>query len=287
MKVCGFSFVRNAIKYGFPVIESIKSILPVCDHFIILVGPSDDGTLELIKSIDSDKIQIIESVWDESLKKGGKVLAAETNKAFDCISQEFDWCFYLQADEVVHEKYLPVIQDAMKQWKNDPQIDGLLFKYLHFWGTYDYVATCRRWYRREIRIIKNNKNIRSYRDAQGFRLYDQKLNVKLIDAHIYHYGYVKNPNVMYQKLNDFQKYKRGDNYKSRNADGTYNYSEFESFVIFQDTHPKVMENRINELNWHIALDNKFRKVKLKNAILNFIERKTGYRLFEYKNYKII
>ena len=49
----------------------------------------------------------------------------------------------------------------------------------------------------------------------------------------------------------------------------------------------VMENRIKDLNWHITLDDKQRKIKVKNAILNFIEKKTGYRLFEYKNYKMI
>jgi hypothetical protein len=287
MKVCGFSFVRNAIKYRFPVVESITSILPVCDHFIILVGPSDDGTIDLIKSINSNKIQIIESVWDESLKKGGEVLASETNKAFDLISQEFDWCFYLQADEVVHEKYLPVIQKAMQKWEGDSQVEGLLFKYLHFWGSYDYVANSRRWYRREIRVIKNNKSIRSYRDAQGFRQDDQKLHVKLIDACIYHYGYVKNPKIMYQKLNDFQKYKRGDNYKSRNQSGVYDYSEIESVVRFLDSHPAVMEDTIKKLNWDIKLDTSQKKSNLKNTILNFIEKKTGYRLFEYKNYKIV
>ena len=287
MKVCGFSFVRNAIKYGFPVVESIQSILPLCDHFAISVGHSDDDTLELIKSINSNKLQIVDSVWDESKRSGGEVLALETNKTFDVIGSNFDWCFYIQADEVVPEKYHTIIRQAMEKYKDNPEIDGLLFKYLHFWGNYSYIGDSRRWYRREIRIIKNNKNIRSYRDAQGFRKNNQKLNVKLIDAYIYHYGYVKSPALMYQKLNDFQKYKRGDHYQEKNDEGTYNYADIESVAVFNGVHPLVMENRIKKLNWDIDLNAKKQKSSLKNRILHFIEKKTGYRLFEYKNYKII
>lgn len=200
MRTCGFTFVRNAIKYDYPVLESIKSILPVCDEFVVAVGNSDDNTLELIRSIDSPKIRIIETVWDDSLRKGGQVLAVETNKAFDAIGEDFDWCFYIQADEVVHEKYLQTIREAMEKYSNDPKVEGLLFKYLHFYGNYQYVGNTRQWYRNEIRIIRNNKQIRSYRDAQGFRKNDEKLWVKPIDAYIYHYGWVKNPYKQNEKL---------------------------------------------------------------------------------------
>ena len=116
MKVCGFTIVRNAIKYGYPVVESIKSILPLCDQMVVAVGKSDDDTLALIKSIDSEKIVIIETVWDDTIKEGGRVLAVETNKAMDAITDDFDWCFYIQADEVVHEKFHPaIIQSEMEQ----------------------------------------------------------------------------------------------------------------------------------------------------------------------------
>ena len=110
MKISGFTFVRNAIKYDYPVVESIISILPIVDEFVVSVGNSDDGTLELIQSINSPKIKIVHSVWDDSLRKGGTILAVETDKAFQHVSADSDWAFYLQADEVVHEKYLDIIQ---------------------------------------------------------------------------------------------------------------------------------------------------------------------------------
>jgi len=169
MKVCGFTIIRNAVKYDYPVVEAITSILPVCDKFIVLVGNSDDNTLELIQSIDSEKIIIQHSTWDDSLREGGRVLAIETDKAKAFIPSDYNWAFYIQSDEVIHEKYHNAILQSMEKWKNDHNVDGLLFKYLHFYGSYDYVGTSRRWYRHEIRIIKNDPLIQSYRDAQGFR----------------------------------------------------------------------------------------------------------------------
>ena len=169
MKVCGFSFVKNAIKYDYPIVEAIASILPICDQVVVAVGVSEDATLELIQNIKSDKIKIIETTWDESLREGGAVLAAETDKAFAAIGEEFDWCFYIQGDEVVHEKYYKEIKSQMQFYLKNENVKGLLFKYLHFYGSYDFVGDSRKWYRREVRIIRNDKNIHSWKDAQGFR----------------------------------------------------------------------------------------------------------------------
>lgn len=107
MKIAGFTFVRNAIKFDYPIIEAITSILPICDEVVVAVGNSEDDTLGLIKSINSPKIKIIETIWDDSLREGGRVLAVETDKALAAVSPDVDWCFYIQGDEVVHEQYLP------------------------------------------------------------------------------------------------------------------------------------------------------------------------------------
>ena len=133
MKISGFTFIRNALKYDYPIVEAITSILPICDEFIVAVGKSEDETLQLIKNINSSKIKIVETVWDDNLREGGHLLAAETNKAFKQISKDSDWAFYIQGDEVIHEKYLPVIQQALKDYKEDTRIEGLLFNYLHFY----------------------------------------------------------------------------------------------------------------------------------------------------------
>ena len=191
MKVAGFTFIRNAVKNDYPIVEAIRSILPICDEFVIAVGQSEDETLSLIQKIDSPKIKIIETVWDDSLREGGKTFAIETNKAYHAISDDTDWAFYIQGDECVHEQYLPIIKQAMIDYLNQENVEGLLFKYKHFYGSYDYYASSRRWYRNEIRVLKFNKTVSSYRDAQGFRKNGRKIKVKPIDAYIYHYGWVK------------------------------------------------------------------------------------------------
>jgi len=161
MKISGFTFVKNAIKYGYPVVESIKSILPIVDEMVVCLGDSEDETDKLVSSIQSDKIKIIPSVWDKDLREGGRVLAVETNKALDATAADADWLFYIQADEAVHEKYHDTIIDAMRKYKDDNRVDGLLFHYLHFYGSYRFIGDGRRWYSREIRVIKNNKSIKN------------------------------------------------------------------------------------------------------------------------------
>jgi glycosyltransferase involved in cell wall biosynthesis len=291
VKVSGFTFVRNAIQLDYPVIEAITSILPLCDEFIVAVGKSDDGTLELIQSIPSDKIRIIETVWDDTLREGGKVLAVETNKAFHAVSKDCDWAFYIQADEIIHEKFLPVIHQTMLKFRDAPEVEGLLLKYLHFYGSYDYIGDSRKWYRHEIRIIRNNKEqITSYKDAQGFRKYDNsKLRVKRVDAFVYHYGWVKHPVHQQKKQQTFHKYWHDNDWMEKNIPKTveFDYSDIDSLRRFTGDHPSVMQQRIAQSNWVFEHDITRKNYGLKKRVLMGIEKYTGWRVGEYKNYKVI
>lgn len=289
MKVCGFTIIRNAIKFDYPVIESITSILPICDQFIVAVGNSDDETLQLIQYINSPKIKIIETVWDDSLREGGKVLADETNKAFDAISSDFDWCFYIQSDEVVHEQDHQTIVDAMKNELNNTKIDGLLFNYKHFYGSYDFIGVSRNWYRKEIRIIKNDKKIQSYKDAQGFRKNNEKLTVKQINATIYHYGWVKHPKFQQAKQESFNKMWHDDTWMKKNIENVdeFDYSSIDILTKFDGTHPTVMQNRVEKMNWKFSFDPTQIKLTLKLKLTHFVEKITGKRIGEYKNYILV
>lgn len=290
MKVSGFTFIRNAIKYDYPIVEAIRSILPLCDEVIVAVGKSEDDTLALIKSIDSKKIKIIHTIWNDDLREGGKVLAEETDKAFQNISKDADWGFYIQGDEVVHEQYLKTINDAMVRYKNESKVDGLLFKYLHFYGAYDFVGDAYKWYRNEVRIVKNNQSIFSWRDAQGFRKgNNQKLNVKPIDAYIYHYGWVKPPTAQQQKQETFHKLWHEDAWLEKNVSKTegFDYSTIDSLQKFEGSHPKVMQERIAQQNWTFDYDFCQNRLKGKDRLKRFVEKWTGWRIGEYKNYVII
>ena len=290
MKVSGFTFVRNAIKYDYPIVEAIQSILPLCDEVIVAVGNSEDGTMDLIRNILSPKIKIIETIWDDSMREGGRVLAVETDKAFQAVSSDADWVFYIQGDEVMHERYLETVRKAMQQYKDDSDVEGLLFNYLHFYGSYDYVGESYRWYRREIRVVRKRKDIFSYRDAQGFRKKpNEKLQVKLIDAFIYHYGYVREPKAMQGKQRSFNKYWHDDQWVEKHVAPAeeFDYSNIDALSAFTGTHPDVMRKRIETMNWKFEYDLTRKHFKLKDRMKRFVEKLTGWRPSEYRNYKII
>jgi len=289
MKISGYTIIKNAVKNDYPIKEAVLSILPVVDEMIVSIGDSEDETEALIRSIHSDKIKIVHSVWDPTIKTGGSILAVETNKAFEHISADSDWAFYIQGDEVVHEKYHSTIRAAAEKYKNDKKVEGLLFDYLHFYGTYDYVGDSRRWYHKEVRIIRNDKNISSYKDAQGFRKEGKKILVKQIDACIYHYGWVKSPQQMLQKQkNTVQFWSEQQEWNSSiQSQQVFDFSDFDSLEKFKGTHPAVMQQRVAEKNWKVELDVSQKKFSFKNKLLYWFEKKTGIRLFDFRNYRII
>ena len=289
MRISGFTIIKNAVLNDYPIVEAVKSILPVVDEMIILVGDCSDETIALMEAINDPKIKIHHSVWDSSLRSGGTVLAVETDKAFKLISPQSDWAFYIQGDEVIHEKYHPAIREACEKYATDQRVDGLLFRYLHFFGTYDYVGDSRKWYSHEVRIIRNDPTISAYKDAQGFRRNGEKLKVKPIDAYVYHYGWVKDPVQMMKKQKDVSKFWNKDEALTAflASPDFFDFNQFDSLEKFKDTHPQVMQQRIERLNWKIELDTTRKKFTLKEKMLYYFEKATGIRLFDFRNYRIL
>ena len=291
MKVTGFTFIRNAIINDYPVSEAILSVLPLCDQFIVALGNSSDETSALILNLDPQKIKIVHTVWDDSLRAGGQVFALETNKAIAEISKDTDWMIYIQGDEVLHEKYHDIIKEEMATTLHDEQVEALLLKYKHFYGSYDYFAESRRWYRREIRILKNLPGIHSYKDAQGFRIDGRKLQVKLIDAYIYHYGWVKSPAALQGKVRNFNQFYQTADWVEENfpVQQSFDLRNADRLVKFTGTHPAVIMPRIAATNWKFEEDitKLTPKMNFKRRVLHKFEELTGHRLFEYRNYKIV
>lgn len=291
MKVAGFTFIRNAVKYDFPVVEAITSVLPLCDLFVVALGRSEDQTEELLRGISGDKIRIIPSEWDETLTHGGEVYACETNKAFDAIPVEFDWCFYIQGDEVLHENDLPKVKAAMERWADDREVEGLLFDYLHFYGNFDHVGDSRHWYRREVRVIRNDKSIRSYRDAQGFRREGRKIKAVPADAAIYHYGWVRHPLYMQRKVDAVSRFYSGisaEEAERKAIDQEFDYGgHYDALARFKGSHPRVMEERIKRLNWEAGVDITKKRMNLRYLMLYYFEKLTGIRPFEFRNYTLL
>lgn len=290
MKVAGFTIIRNGEKFDYPFIESIQSVLPLCDEMIVSVGNSDDNTLEMVKKIDSPKIRIIQTVWDEKLREGGRVLAVETDKAKAALPQDTDWAIYIQGDEVLHEKDYPAIRKAMHDNLDNKRVEGLLFDHLNFYGSFDFVADSRKWTYKQIRVIRNDPAIKSFRDAISFMKNGKRLKVKKIDATVYHYGWVRKPDAMQDKLEAFNKMWHDDQWMEQNFDKVdeFDYSQIDSLSRFTGTHPKVMQERIRRMNWEFSFDpTKGIKLSLRLRFLNWLEKKHGIEIGKFRTYKVI
>jgi hypothetical protein len=276
MKVSGFTVIRNGILMGYPVLQSIRSLLPLVDEFVVGVGQSDDATKDMILSIGDPKIRIFDSFWDPAKTRGGLVLSEKTNEALALC--KYDWCFYLQADEVVHEMDLPVIWRAMETNLKDERVQGLLFQYLHFYGSYSTLATSRRWYRNEVRIVRRSAGLVSHNDAQGFRTKEgEKPWVKPSGGRIFHYGWVKPPAQMGEKTKLLSRWWHG-NKRDR------------EFRTFKGSHPAVMRDLVASQTWSFdhrrtLADWHFKDLRL--AASDALEGAFHFRLGAYKPYRLV
>ena len=252
MRISGFTICRNPVKLEYPLLEVIQSALPIVDEFVVNVGPSDDGTIELLEKIGSSKVRLVHSAWDESIKKDGLLFSRETNAALTHCTG--DWAFYLQADEVIHENDYERILRSMRDQYHNSHILGFVFKYLHFYG--DYWSTNPWGFHRAVRIIRNNGEVESCGDAVGFCLKTDsgylmsahKDRVCHTGATIFHYSYVKSGLAMQEKTRKLETLFHGGKPRpemvSQLKKATYEFSDYSVMKDFRKTHPAVMHKRI-------------------------------------------
>lgn len=301
MTISGFTMVKNADKFYFPIVESISSILPIVDEFVIALGDNDEGdkTEEMIRSINSPKIKIIRRVWDKKAMVDGRIYADETNFALQHCTG--DWCFYLQADECIHEDDHKEIVTTCKKFNKDSTVDALLFNYLHFWADYDHYLPYHGWYRNEIRLFKNNRNILSIKDAQSFRKKTNsdeliKLNVIATKVRVFHYGWVRPPYIMNSKKEeqDVVHYQT----KNQKNDQDYNYGALGKIPVYKGTHPEIMKQMIAKHSWKDQLNytkqttlnrKKFKHERIKYRLISWLENNlnNGKTILGYSNWNIL
>jgi glycosyltransferase involved in cell wall biosynthesis len=284
--ISGFTFIRNGVELGFPFEASIRSLLPLVDEFVVVVGKSNDDTLARIHAIGSPKIRVIETIWNERMADRGFVYAQQKMIAqYACTG---DWAFYLEGDEVVHEAELANIRASVDKHHDNPAVEAFVFDYFHFYGTPDFVANSPAWYRRECRLIRNT--IRSYApDGQYWLITsDHKKGrnpqAALANAHIYHYGWVRSNEAMQKKLDQVSKFWSHGARKVR-------YSQFDAQALqsFTGTHPELVKPWLEssaEKRFTIDPDYKLTKREKRHRWLMKLEKSFGLD-FSRKHFKLV
>lgn len=306
MKISGFTFVRNAENFYYPIKESIESILPICDEFVVALATSTDKTEEIVQSIGSDKVKVIHSQWKVDEYPKNTEFARQTNIAKEACTG--DWLFYLQGDECIHENDLDKIVTGCQKEIDNKEVEGFLFNYKHFWGDYQHFNNSHAWYAREMRIVRNLPDIYSWRDAQSFRKFERfthsfadyrkkkdsrKLRVKPVNATVFHYGYVRPPHLMSVKRKSSSISFHG--LDARKDPTVFDYGPLHKLPVYTGTHPRVMHNRIAQWDWADKLqysgkrrtDRPIHKhEKLRYKLVSWVENRLlgGHQIAGFKNY---
>ena len=285
MKVSAFTFIKNGQILGYPFVQSIKSILPIVDEFVINVGRSEDDTLVLIQSINSPKIRIIQSIWNNNMHDRGYVYGQQKMIAqFNCTG---DWAFYIEGDEVYHEDDLDKIRASMQTHIDNPEVEALVFDFYHFYGNSNSYLDSPGWYRSEARIIKNS--VRSYApDGLFWLVLDSNKNgrypkAKHTGACCYHYGWVRSEEQMNLKSQKVQQYWGGEPTK-------IDYSQMDQQIIkaFSNSHPKVVQDWLPKDKGIYQADPTYQpsKKQKKHRLMLKLEKLFGLELSK-KHYKLI
>ena len=282
----GFTIVRNAVRLDFPILPAIRSILDVCDEVVVNVGKSDDGTRDLVASLADPRIRILDAEWDMSQRN--RVLAAETQRAMAACRGA--WGIYIQADEVLHEDGARILKEKVAEWDGDGRVEGLLVQYLHFYGAFDLVATNRRWYRREVRCVRLGRDIRSHRDAQGFRVGPElrRIRARRTEAVMFHYGWARPGRAIDEK-------RRADLalYPWRRAGGDEQSGPLDWIPLlrrYTGPHPAAAAAWMAERSrdpGRVIGPRRLRLGDIRFYVSDAIERVTGARVFEFRNYEVV
>lgn len=282
MLVSGLTFIRNGVRLGYPFVEAIKSALPLCDEFIVVVGESDDGTRAAVEAIDDQRIKIIDSVWPDNIQPAYAVLAQQTNLGL--MHCRGDWVVYVQGNEVFHERDLPHLKTLMQTSLSDDSIEGLVVERRTFYGDYKH---CFRVYpdlfKYVTRIFKNGIGVYSVGDAMTFARFKNYgrsgRDLKCIDSGVeqFRYGCVLTAEAARAKRKEAAHFAQLSN--DFELENYYQDKPRQFFSRYDGSHPAVMASKIaSHEHWLDAEGQQWRRK------LTFSERK---RLAESAIYRLI
>jgi hypothetical protein len=216
------------------------------------------------------------------------MLATETARAMAAC--QYPWGLYIQADEVLSDGGALALREQLTRFDGDARVEGITVDYLHFYGGFDSVAVNRRWYRREVRAVRLDPalQIHSFRDAQGFRVgpAHRRIRATASSVTMHHYGWARPAWALAAK-------RAADNeiyhWRGKMDQARPLLPWFPGIRRFEGSHPQGTEPWLAarrteaQLITPARLDWEHFRLLLSNAV----ERLTGWRPFEYRNYTLV
>lgn len=242
-RVSGFSIVRGARELDYPVLESLRSLLPLVEEIVVVAHGGDGETLGMLDSFGDQRLRVVTVDWDEGPRGGGRTLAWLTSIAL--ARCRHPWALYLQADEVLHEDDYDRIRHAVERYDGARAVDALSFRFLHFEGSYGYVNPLR--YRRQCRLVRNDGRLESVLDAAGFgRVDGRRLGTRRSGARIFHYGWARRPDALKAKTLALARLYHDETSVVRRWGGVpaARVGSAELAFRWSGRHPAVMQSRI-------------------------------------------
>jgi hypothetical protein len=78
MTVSGFTIIRNGVRFNYYFVQSILSIIPICDEFIINYGESEDDTLDKLYELK----KAVSGKNKDNKKHGGMILLGKEERYY-------------------------------------------------------------------------------------------------------------------------------------------------------------------------------------------------------------
>ena len=128
----GYSTTYNCVDQNYPFVESITSLLDVCDEVVVVDGGSTDGTWDVLSAMSNDnpklKIKQIERDWNHprhSVFDGMQKAAAR-----DLCTGDF--CWQQDVDEIIHQNDYQKIRNLLTS--TPKSVNLICLPVTEFWG---------------------------------------------------------------------------------------------------------------------------------------------------------
>lgn len=234
------------------IVQSVSSLLPICDEVVICDCDSDDGTKQIINdwATQEPKIKVVDYLWTDPKGDPGWYVTW-VNYAKSNLSTSH--CILLDADELLHEDSQREVLDAARDKK------VLICNRHNFWKDAQHLIPDGQCCSREVIRVGPTKMFMpsDYPDPRCQEAMDEavKSNVQL-----FHYGFLRERKAFFRKARAVQKIWADDYDKRLEAaeKGEGNWMDHDGVVPWKDkldkfkgTHPEIIKPWLRQRGYEI------------------------------------